>query len=45
MAFLMKFFGWDYGKSLHVILKTCPMIRFTPVVKKAIDTYSDELQK
>lgn len=45
MAFLMKFFGWDYQRCFKTILKKRPMARFTKTHDKAIAAYHGELNR
>lgn len=45
IAFLMKYFGWDYMRCLKCILNKRSMVRLHKNCKKAIDQYYEELKK
>jgi hypothetical protein len=43
VAFLMKFFGWEYLRCFKTIVKKRPMARFTKIHDTAIHSYYEEL--
>lgn len=45
IAFLMKFFGWDYMRCYQTVIKRRPMMRLMKSDEKSCHQYYDEVQR